>query len=373
MVDVVAQEPDLHGPRGTELRLLLDSASASDPALPAVPSGLAVDVAQVRTAPAVAAASDGARGLSDVLAMTRAARRAAYDVVFFPASYSWFPVLGAPVVLTVHDAIAETLPELTLPSRAARLRWNLKQRLALRQAHTVLTVSEASRAAVREHLGVDDGRLQVVHEAPDDHFRPVAEADRTPALARHGVAPGTRYLLYVGGISPHKNLLMLVEAFARLADPDLHLLLVGATDDDPFMSSTGSVRAAVAASSASERVRLLGYVADEDLPALYAAALATVQPSLGEGFGLTAAESVACGTPVVASRDAALVELLGPAGTFADAFSVEEWTSTLAGLAADPGRLAALSAAGLERAAGWSWDQGARRTLAALAEAAGRG
>lgn len=367
LVTALVEAPGEH-----RIHLLLDSVSAVDEGLPPVPDGLTVDVAPVRTAPARAASADGSRSVTDVVRMGWAASRAGYDVMLFPASYSYFPVLGTPVVTVFHDAIAESLPGLVLPDRRARARWGAKQWVALHQSRAVLTVSEASRAALRERLRVPADRLRVIREAPDPHFRPVSPEVTGEVLARYGVDPGTPYVIYVGGISPHKNLGVLVEAFGRLRRTDAQLLLVGDTSEDPFLSATGDVRRAVDASPARERIRLLGYVPDPDLPALYAGAVLSAQPSLAEGYGLTAAESVACGTPVLASRDPALVELLGSFGTYADPHSPAEWAARLEELLDHPDRIHRLSNEGLATAETWTWQEAARTTVSVLVEAAGR-
>jgi len=367
LVTAMSEEPGDH-----EIRLLLDSVSAKDPALPPIPDSIPVDVAPVRAAPAQAARAEGARSLRDLVAMGRAGSRARYEVMLFPASYSYFPLLGTPVVTVVHDAIAESLPGLVLPGRAARVRWSSKQWLALHQSRAVLTVSEASRTALRDKLRVPPERLHVIREAPDPHFRPVDEETRRGVLARYGVVSGTPYVIYVGGISPHKNLGVLVEAFSRLDRQDVILLLVGDMSDDPFLSATADVRRAVAASPARERIRLLGYVPDADLPALYSGAMLSAQPSLAEGYGLTAAESVACGTPVLASKDPALMELLGTFGCYADPHSPDQWAALLTDLLGDRQRVAQLAAEGLSAASRWTWKHAAQTTLSVLTEARGR-
>ena len=358
--------------RTNEYVLLLDSASAADPELPPLPEGGEVHVVQVAVAPTRAAAAASARGLRDVLRMSAGLRRAHADVAFFPASYSYFPVLGPPVVVTVHDAIAERLPHLTLAGRSDRLRWRLKQSVALRQADAVLTVSTASEHALVETLGVRRDRIRVIHEAPDVGFRPLPDADTRTRLERFGLEPGS-YFLYVGGISPHKNLAVLVEAFARVAVADgrPNLVLAGDLHDDAFLSAGPSLQKLVAASGVAERVMFTGFVPDADLVGLYSGAIATVLPSLGEGFGLTAAESAACGTPVIASRDPALVELLAGAGVYADADDPAALAAQLSRLAADPGFRGERAAAVLARSAGWSWGSAAEATIALLAEVAG--
>ncbi|MDQ3898200.1 MAG: glycosyltransferase family 4 protein [Actinomycetota bacterium] len=348
--------------------LLLDERSLSAPNLSPLPDGVEVKTVAVSAAPAQAAAASGARSMRDILRMSAAVPRLKSDVFFFPASYSYFPVLGPPVVVTVHDAIAERLPHLTLPSRADRLRWRLKQKAAMRQAAAVMTVSRASRRAIEETLGVASDRLHVVREAADPMFRSLRPPERAARLRRFGAAARSPYLLYVGGISPHKNLEVLIEAFERVAPdhPDLHLLLAGDTDDDPFLSSIDSVRAALSASPVRDRIRLLGFVSDDELVALYGAAVATALPSLGEGFGLTAAESAACGTPVVTSEDPALVELLGDAALTAPATSVDGFARHFSRLVSDAGHRAAVAEAVRRKAAEWSWASTADQTIGVL-------
>ena len=333
-----------------------------------VPDGADVIAVEVSKAPSQAASADGRRSVADLARMTLAARKAHCDVVFFPATYTYFPVPGTPTVVTVHDAIAERLPHLVLPSTGARLAWRLKQRMALRGAQAVITVSEASRRALIDSLHVPPEMIHVIREAPDARFRPLADDPVWVSVERFGIARQGRYLLYVGGISPHKNLGVLVEAFEEVATRhrDVSLLLVGDTDKDPFLSSARELRERIDASPASGRIRLTGYVSDDDLVALYNGAVATVLPSLGEGFGLTAAESAACGTPVVASRDPALMELLEDDGIYADADDprgfADAFESLLAGGDASGERSRRVRA----RAAAWSWGPAADKVVEIL-------
>ncbi|MGH2627641.1 MAG: glycosyltransferase family 4 protein [Anaerolineales bacterium] len=349
--------------------MVVDEPTLADPACLPLPAGAEHRVAPVRTAPARAAAAAGSRAPLDLARMAWAASRARCDVFFFPATYSWFPVLGAPIVVTIHDAIAEQMPELTLASRADRLRWWLKQSAALRQARLVVTVSEASRQAVKANLGVPEERLRVVREAAAPGFKPLGPRQRHALLSRFGLGDQP-YLLYVGGISPHKNLAVLIDAFSKVAldHPGVRLVLAGDRKDDPFLSSAASVGAAAASSPACDRIHFTGFVTDAELVALYGGAVATALPSLAEGFGLTAAESSACGTPVVASRDAALVELLGDAGLYGRADSPADFAEHFDRLLADPSHRESLCRAVLARSATWSWARAADDTVAILEE-----
>jgi glycosyltransferase involved in cell wall biosynthesis len=236
----------------------------------------------------------------------------------------------------------------------------------------VLTVSNAARADVGRTLGVPDRRLRTVGEAPDPAFVPMAADRRHQLLARFGLGPGARYVLYAGGISPHKNLGVLVAAFGDVAAgrPDVRLVVAGDLDDDPFLSSAGSLRSAVAASPFRDRITLAGFVTDDELAALYGGAVATVQPSMGEGFGLTAAESAACGTPVVASDLPALTELLGDVALYAPPDRPDAFATALGRLLDDPAERLRLSHASLERARRWSWSAAADTVIGVLEEAA---
>jgi glycosyltransferase involved in cell wall biosynthesis len=351
--------------RRNDYILVVDEPTATDGALP---DGIDVVAVRVDESPARAAGADGSRKLRDMWRMSRGIAATKCDVAFFPASYSYYPVLGSPVVLTVHDATAERLPEKIFPDRAARLRWKAKRFVATRQAREIITVSDASRRAVMEILRIPPERLHVIREAPDPSFRPLSAPEAEWRVRRFRLGAGDRYLLYVGGIAPHKNLETLIDAFGMLGPQfdDVRLLLVGELEDDPFLSAAESVRRAVGSSPASDRIDLTGYVSDPELVALYSNAVATALPSLGEGFGLTAAESAACATPVVCAPDPALVELLGDAGIYAEPNDPAAIAAALGELLADPSARAHAGSRCLALARQWSWAAAAERTIEVL-------
>ncbi len=331
-----------------------------------------VCVVPVGVSPTASVAIQRRRGIRDVLRMSRAAGRAGCDVFFFPTSYSYYPTRGVPIVVTIHDAIAERVPHLTMASRRSRAYWTLKQRLAVRQAKAIVTVSEASRAALLEALPISAQRLHVIREAPADIFS--VDGDGT-IPSRLKLREDDPYFLYVGGISPHKNLGVLVSAFESVARErkDVRLVLVGETADEPFLSDLDSVRGAIVRSPVRDSIVIAGYVTDDELAALYRGATATVLPSVMEGFGLPAAESAACGTPVVASSDAALKELLGDAGLYFDHHDVEGLARHLRTLLDDDDARTERRSAVLARVEGLSWAAAADRTIEILEQVAHRG
>ncbi len=332
-----------------------------------------VEVA-VHESPTAAAAADGARSPADMLRLTRAVWRAAPDVFFSPSVYTYFPLPpGLRAVVTIHDAIAERFPELTLPSARARLFWKLKVGLALRQARLVLTVSEHARRDLTRVLGVPERRLRVAVEAPAEAFHPVPAAEARAAAQAAGVAAGAPWFTYVGGFNPHKRLDLVIRAHAALAascTPAPHLLLVGTTTGDVFFGELEKLKALVAECGTGALVHWTGFVPDERLRALHAGAVATLLPSECEGFGLPAVEGAACGTAVVATTESPLPELLAGGGLFVAPGNLDALTDAMRRLLTERDFQQACAAQALARARALTWERGARATLDALLEAA---
>jgi glycosyltransferase involved in cell wall biosynthesis len=275
-------------------------------------------------------------------------------------------------VVVIHDVIAEHYPDMVLGRWSSVLFWRVKLALAIRQARLILTVSDDARRGVIDHFGLAPERVRTIFEAPDPIFRPV-EAPREPAdlLPACGLPRDHwRYLLYVGGFSPHKNLHLLLDAFRQLLAhgdfPDLRLLLVGDYQSDVFHSAYESLRQEVHRQRLEDRVCFTGYVTDEVLVDLYNQADLLILPSLEEGFGLPAFEAAACGTPVVTSNTGPAASLLG-----AWAFppnDVRALTDGLRDLLNDPARRRLMGDAGRERARSFSWERAGAQTYTVLRE-----
>jgi len=328
-------------------------------------------------APARAAAADGYRAPADMLRLTRAAWRLAPDVFFSPSVYTFFPLPPRQrAVVAIHDAIAERHPELTLPSRRARLFWNAKVRLAIRQADLVLTVSDFAAGELTAVLGIPPARIRVTNEAPSPAFRPAGSLDDVHrAAARAGLPPGARWFIYVGGFNPHKNVDAIVRAHARIvhehaADPP-HLLLVGTIDGDVFHTGIPRIREAIAAAGTGALVHWTGFVPDDELRLLHTGALALLLPSACEGFGLPAVEAAACATPVIATTASPLPGLLAGGGLFVPPGDERALLEAMRTIMADEPARRAMGRRAREQAERLSWDRSADVALAALREAAG--
>lgn len=339
-----------------------------------------VDIVQVKSSRPVteAAVASGSRSVRDLWAFTRAASREPMDLMFFPAVYSWFPMRpDVPVVVTLHDAIAEHYPELIFPDRKGRFLWNMKMRLARWQARRFMTVSQAAKGEIVEHLGIGADRIDVVSEAADPRFHPITDATARVAARLRAKLPATgRFIIYVGGLAPHKNITGLLKGFssalARGGLDDVHLALVGDPEGDGFHSNYRQLFAQVESEAQLRgRVHFTGYVSDEDLVVLYSDALAATLPSFSEGFGLPAIEAMACGTPVLATTAGSVLEVVGDAGLFFDPRDSVQIADAIHRMATEPEILRSLRIKALERSAQFTWANAARLTIGHLERAAG--
>jgi glycosyltransferase involved in cell wall biosynthesis len=274
----------------------------------------------------------------------------------------WAP---CPSVVTIHDMTLWLFPQYHYRRRMLAMRPFVP--LAARRAAAIIAVSHATKADIVRILGVDEQKVHVVHEAPSPHFQPVHCAQE---LGRVRAAYGLprHFILYVGTIEPRKNLVRLLEAYARLrASHDLdHALL--------FVGSRGwkdeAVFSAVERLGLDGAVRFLGYVPAPDLVALYNLADLVAFPSLYEGFGLPVLEAMACGTPVLTSPNGSLCEVAGSAAELVDPHDVDSIAVGLWHVLHDPDRRHELSVRGRDQAARFSWDRAARQTSRIYAQVA---
>lgn len=352
--------------RDHEFVLFVDQAPAAE----MVQDNVDVVRASVRRSVSESAVASGSRSVSDIMSLRRSVAGQRLDVMYFPAVYSWYPTGGgAPSVVTFHDAIAEHYPGLVFPQLRQRMLWNAKIWLAKQSAAAITTVSESARTEIARYLGIDSGRIHVVLEAADPRFRRIEDPSARAALRRRlGLAPDARLLMFVGGLAPHKNLMRLIEAFAQARSQDsardVQLVLVGDPEGDGFLSNHAELRERVDRDpDLRDNVRFTGFIEDDDLVTLYSDAWLLALPSLSEGFGLPAAEAIACGTPVIAARDGAVAEVAGKAGMYFDPLDTADMARVILDLASGAERVAELRAACAVRAGELSWSRAARETL----------
>jgi glycosyltransferase involved in cell wall biosynthesis len=230
---------------------------------------------------------------------------------------------------------------------------------AARRSDRILTVSEASKRDILHFFNVPPEKIVVVYNAIDEHFR-VTPAEEDVARVRERYQLDHQFVLYVGNIKPHKNLVRLIEAFAELRRTgfdEVKLLIIG-----DQISKLPALRRAVHGHKLHKHVRFLGYVSDQTLGVLYRLASAFVFPSLYEGFGLPPLEAMASGTPVVISNVSSLPEVAGDAAVLVDPYDVESIVDGMRRILSDPALAAELRRKGVERAREFSWERSVAKT-----------
>jgi glycosyltransferase involved in cell wall biosynthesis len=263
--------------------------------------------------------------------------------------------------VTIHDLAVYHHPE----SFAAAQRWHLKVHTphAVRAARAILTVSEHSAADLRARFPRAAAKVTAVPNGVSERFRPVTDAAALAAFRqRHGLGAGP-LVAYLGTLQPRKNVELLAAAFGRVAAamPGVELVLAG------------RIRPGYRPSLPREHVRLIGPLADAELPLFYSAAAVLVNASLYEGFGLTFIEAMACGCPVIGLRRSAVPEVTGDAALLIDEPSEDALAQALVTMLSDPATAASYRALGRLRATEFSWTRAAKEVEAVYLTVASAG
>jgi glycosyltransferase involved in cell wall biosynthesis len=266
------------------------------------------------------------------------------------------PPTRAPSLLTVHDLSFVRDPQSASPGLRDYLNAVVPRSVA--RADHILADSTATKNDLVDLYRTPADKITVLYCGVETEFRPVVE----PALldytrAKYGIG-GNPYVLAVSTLQPRKNYVRLLQAFARLDDPDLRLVFAGGKGwlfDEIF--------ATVRTLKLDERVVFAGFVDDADLPSLYSAARVLAYPSLYEGFGLPMLEAMACGTPVVASTASSLPEVAGQAALLVDPYDVDALTHALDLAHNDANTRNRLIRLGRLRATQFRWDESARQLV----------
>jgi glycosyltransferase involved in cell wall biosynthesis len=279
------------------------------------------------------------------------------------------PVSGhIPTLLTVHDLSFVHYPE-TFPEKLVNY-LNRSVPPSVRRADHILADSLSTMRDLQSLWNVAPERITVLYSGVNERFRPVTDRAKLAAIrARYGLGDGP-FVLTVGTVQPRKNYELLVRAFRPVADRHPHTLVIAGGKG--WMDE--GLAAEIERQGLGERVRLVGFVADEDLPGLYSAADLFVFPSLYEGFGLPLLEAMACGTPIISSNASSLPEVVqdqdgmmlgtpsaSPAAVLLFPHDQSAWSEAMLRLLEDDEVRRRLVAAGFARSAGFSWRAAARQ------------
>src|SRR3984893_7503215 len=300
-------------------------------------------------------------------------KRLSCDLVHIPHLF-WLPRnLPCPYVVTVHDVL-DHMYRARHQSGLRRSLHFLLTRRALKGASRLFAVSHFTQSEVEKLFGIPAARIEVVYNAIDERFLRGHATDTDRQLLAERYLVNHPFLLYTGRISPHKNVVRIIEAFSALKAelekealfPGLKLIIIG---DE--LSKHPDLRRTVIRSRMQNDVRFMGFVPIEVLRIFYDAAKIFVFPSLYEGFGLPPLEAMAHGTPVVTSNTSSLPEVAGNAALLVNPDNVVEIRRGLQRVLLDPVRRARMKQRGYEQAQRFSWTSSVSRILEIYREGAG--
>ena len=299
-----------------------------------------------------------------------ALQRTRCDLVHIPNLFSVPRMLPCPYVMTVHDMLEHMSRAREQSGFWRSFHFQMTKRV-LAGAARIFAVSNFTRNEIEKLFEIPSDRVEVVYNAIDERFLHghASAADRDLIARRYQVT--YPFLLYAGRISPHKNVVRMIEAFSALktelerdrAYPDLKLIIIG---DD--LSGNPDLRRTVVRSGVQNDVRFLGFVPIEVLRIFYDEAKIFVFPSLYEGFGLPPLEAMAHGTPVVTSNVSSLPEVVGNAAVLVNPENVFEIMRALHCTLMDKAMRDRMKERGYQQAAKFSWETSVRRILEAYGQ-----
>lgn len=284
--------------------------------------------------------------------------------VFFSPDSMCSLLSKVPTVMTCHDLVPLHFPEQVPLLHRHFLSYFLPK--FLRRADQVLTVSEYVRQDITQTCGIPSAKIRTVYNGCREGFVPIEAIEKQ--AVRKKFADGKPYFFYSGAIHPRKNIPRLLRAFdlfkTKTSAP-VKLLLAGR-----FAWQTGEVRSAYEHAQHRTDIHFLGYVSEEDLTRLTAAATALTYLSLSEGFGLPMLEAMHCDTPVLAANASCLPEIAGDAALLVDPLSESAISEGLEKLWSDSDFAQKLVERGRIRREQFTWDQAAAEVYEALKGAA---
>jgi len=305
------------------------------------------------------------RSTKGYLEFRSALMRLSCDLVHIPNLFSLPRLLPCPYVMTVHDMLEHMSRARQQTGFWGSFHLQMTKRV-LRGAARIFAVSNFTRTDLEKYFDIPTNRIEVVYNAIDERFLHghATPADRDLIAQRYQVT--YPFLLYAGRISPHKNVVRMIEAFSALKTelekdqicPDLKLIIIG---DD--LSGNPDLRRTVIRSGVQNDVRFLGFVPIEVLRIFYDEAKIFVFPSLYEGFGLPPLEAMAHGTPVVTSNVSSLPEVVGNAAVLVNPENVFEIMRALHRVLTDKALRERMKERSYRQAAKFSWEISVRRIL----------
>ncbi len=290
------------------------------------------------------------------------------DLIFSPTHYiPRFIPSKVKRIVTIFDLSFLHFPEMF----TKRDLWQLKNwtKFSAENANHIITISKFSKDDLSQNYNLNKEKITVAYPGYNKQiYKPSENQVKIKAiLAKYNIKPS--YIIYIGTIQPRKNLERLIESFARIAIGEhpidkMQLIIVGKAEGEGREGwMYEDILKAPEELKIAEKVKFLGFVPTEELPLLLSGAIALIQPSLWEGFGMPVVEAMATGVPVIVSNVSSLPEVVGKAGLLVDPYSIDQIEQAIRLVATDKKLRQRYSKAGIEQAKKLSWDKMARTVL----------
>lgn len=273
------------------------------------------------------------------------------DTIFHSPSIASSPFMRSASILTIHDLTPLKFPEFY--SSIHKYYYSFIVKPAAKRAKKILTVSEYSKMDIIKWLECDEDKVVVTYNGVEDRFRIIENKEKLLKVKKKYNLPD-RFILYIGNMKPHKNVKNLVKSMQHV-NQDVKLVING--------KPNGEIDIIIKEFNLQEKLQFIGYVDDEDLPAMYNLAELFLYPSLYEGFGLPPLEAMSCGCPVITSNTSSLPEVVGDTQIMVDPYDVFELGNAINLVLSNEDLRQKMIQKGLEQSKRFTWERTARETL----------
>ncbi|WP_373471353.1 glycosyltransferase family 4 protein [Carnobacterium alterfunditum] len=265
-----------------------------------------------------------------------------------------------PFVITLHDVIPSKMPD-TVGDQYLKI-FNEKLPNIIPLCDGIITVSEYSKEDIINVFNFPREKIYVTHLASEDIYKPYDKALSKSIIEKNYSIAGD-YILYIGGFSPRKNIVGLLNSFSMLLPKlkkDMKLVIAGSKGKsyDIYKKRAHDLHI-------DDKVIFPGFISMDHIPFMYNACELFVYPSFYEGFGLPPIEAMACGVPVIASNATSIPEIVGDSTLLVDPFDVDDLSEKMFNVLHDNNLRQSLITKGLKRAAALTWEHTAAGTLTA--------
>jgi len=292
-----------------------------------------------------------------------------FDILWHPDNKAFWFYFGKQIT-TVHDLMPLIFPQSFHAKFQYRFSYWLNTQALRFKANRITAISQSAKNDLAKFLKIPQDRITIIYQSGGEQYRVIEDLSRLDEVKQKFNLP-SRFVLYAGGLNPHKNVETLVSAFAKYLeqsqDQETQLLIVGGGKNDLGVDQSLGIRQKIEEEGISNRTRIIEFSeAREFLPEIQNLAAVFIFPSLYEGFGMPPLEAMACGCPVISSNAASLPEVIDDAGLLFDPTNIDQLAEQIRQILQNENLRNELKQKGLEQAQKFSWEKCAKETTEIL-------